>query len=130
MCRTVMMVLSIFVLEGCTLQDFNDPARDYPEYQVRVPVEFDTLASPMSEPEWPSGLPMRRLVVQAQFVVDTMGRVDMSTYRVLYIVPPAAERAVENFLHHLRFIPAVGLNHRKVRQVVQWSFVFEPPMPM
>jgi len=125
-----MMVLSIFVLEGCTLQDFNDPTREYFESEVMAPVELDTLVSP-KEPEWPEGLPMTpAVVVQAQFVVDTMGRVDMSTYRVLYIVPPAAERAVENFLHHLRFIPAVGLNHRKVRQVVQWSFVFEPPMPM
>lgn len=61
--------------------------------------------------------------VLAQFVVDTMGRVEISSFRVLRASHALFEQAVRSALPRLRFLPA-EVGGRKVRQLVQQPFVF------
>ena len=56
--------------------------------------------------------------VLVQFVVDTTGRADMSTFRVLKVSHPEFAQAVREGLPAMRFRPA-ELGGRKVRQVVE-----------
>jgi hypothetical protein len=66
--------------------------------------------------------------VLAQFVVDTLGRVEAQTFKVLrasrdeFIAPVLAS------LPGLRYSPAVA-GGRKVRQMVQKPFTFDPVSP-
>lgn len=61
--------------------------------------------------------------VHAQFVVDTTGRVDISTFRVLRSTHALFEQAVRSSLPNMRFLPA-EVGGRKVKQLVQQPFVF------
>ena len=61
--------------------------------------------------------------VLAQFVVDTTGRVDVSTFRVLRSSHALFEQAVRSSLPRMRFLPA-EVGGRKVKQLVQQPFVF------
>jgi protein TonB len=62
-------------------------------------------------------------VVLAQFVVDTLGRAELSTFRALRSDHPSFTGAVQQTLRALRFLPA-AVGGRKVPQVVQQSFQF------
>lgn len=62
-------------------------------------------------------------VVVAQFVVDTLGRADLSTFQVLSSDHAVFTSAVKQALVGLRFLPA-EVGQRKVSQVVQQAFQF------
>lgn len=61
--------------------------------------------------------------VLAQFVVDTTGRVEVATFRVLRSTHALFEQAVRSSLPNMRFLPA-EVGGRKVKQLVQQPFVF------
>lgn len=61
--------------------------------------------------------------VLAQFVVDTLGRVEPASLTVLETAHPLFADAVRRVLPRLRFLPAEA-HGRKVRQLVQQPFVF------
>lgn len=61
--------------------------------------------------------------VLAQFVVDTNGRADMSTFKVIKSTHQLFTQAVKNVLPNYRFIPA-KIGGRKVKQLVQQPFQF------
>lgn len=61
--------------------------------------------------------------VLAQFVVDTTGVVDLSTFKVLESSHELFSEAVRDAVAHMRFYPAER-SGVKVRQVVQQPFVF------
>jgi len=61
--------------------------------------------------------------VLAQFVVDTTGRVDMSTFKVLKSSHDLFSTAVRQALQRARYYPA-EIGGRKVKQLVQQPFNF------
>jgi len=61
--------------------------------------------------------------VLAQFVVDTTGRAEMSTFKVLKSSHDLFTAAVKNALPQMKFYPA-EVGGRKVKQVVQQPFTF------
>ena len=61
--------------------------------------------------------------VRAQFVVDTLGRVEQGSYRVLEATHDLFTAAVRDALMHARFTPAT-VGGRKVRQLVEQTFTF------
>jgi periplasmic protein TonB len=62
--------------------------------------------------------------VQAQFVVNENGRVEIGTFKVLNSANPAFVQAVRHALPDMRF-HAAKIGDTKVSQVVQQSFVFK-----
>ena len=92
------------------------------EFQVEKPVQ----ALPGgSSPRYPDILRQAGVEgeVLAQFVVDTTGRAEMSSYKVLKATHELFGNAVKNALPGMRFIPA-EVGGRKVRQLVQQPFSF------
>jgi TonB family protein len=69
--------------------------------------------------------------VHATFVVDTSGRVDMASVRVLASDDPAFSESVRDALGAMRFRPALR-GGRAVRQLVEQRFNFRiaPPTPV
>jgi protein TonB len=61
--------------------------------------------------------------VTAQFVVDTLGRADVTTLRILQSDHALFDDAIRSALPRLRFVPAEARGH-KVRQLVQQPFRF------
>lgn len=61
--------------------------------------------------------------VLAQFEVDTLGRVNVASFRVLRSSHALFEQAVRSALPNMRFLPA-EIGGRRVRQLVQQPFVF------
>ena len=64
-----------------------------------------------------------RLLVLATFVVDTTGRADPSSFKVLRATHQLFEKAVRDALPRMRFIPA-EVGGKKVKQLVQQPFSF------
>ncbi len=94
----------------------------YFESQVEKPVA----AAPGSPgPTFPEMLKSTGVegTVLAQFVVDTTGRADITTFRVLKADHALFEQAVKNALPRMRFLPA-EIGGRKVKQLVQQPFSF------
>ena len=94
----------------------------YFEFQVEKPAE----ALPGgTRPAYPAALSAAHVEGQvlAQFVVDTAGRVEPGTFKVLETTNAVFADAVEAALPGMRFSPA-ELHGRAVRQVVQQPFVF------
>jgi len=92
------------------------------EFQVEKPVQ----ALPGgSQPRYPDILRQAGVEgeVLAQFVVDTTGRAEMGSYKVLKTSHELFGNAVKNALSGMRFIPA-EVGGRKVRQLVQQPFTF------
>ena len=77
------------------------------------------------KPRYPSLLQSERVdgEVLAQFVVDTSGRVDMSTFRALDATNELFVDAVTKVLARWRFQPA-EVGGRKVKQLVQMPLTF------
>lgn len=98
------------------------PPRAYFEYQVEKPV---TVAPGPLAPHVPDSLRAASVEgdVLAQFVVDTLGVPDSTTYKVLRSTHDLFMRAVKRALPGLRFTPA-EVEGRRVRQLVQQSFTF------
>lgn len=61
--------------------------------------------------------------VVAEFVVDTLGRVEMGSVRITSATHPLFASAVTASLSRLRFLPAESAGHR-VRQLVRLPFEF------
>jgi protein TonB len=76
-------------------------------------------------PSYPESMLKRRIEgsVIVQYVVDTLGRADTLTFRVISATHADFARAVKNTLPYMRFHPAVMAN-RLVPQLVQQPFAF------
>ena len=77
-------------------------------------------------PRYPQALRESGLMgeVVARFAVDTTGKIDKCTFRVLETSHKQFSRAVETVLDDIRFVPA-QIRGQKVRQVVEHRFTFE-----
>ena len=91
-----------FQLEKPASQAPNSAAPVYPDILRQAGVEGEALVS---------------------FVVDTSGRVDPGTFKVIRATHDLFAMAVKNALPRMRFFPA-ELDERKVRQLVQQPFSF------
>jgi protein TonB len=90
--------------------------------QVEVPVVLDT-RSPM--PRYPQLLRDAGVegVARLQFVIDTLGRVEPRSVKVVETTHPAFALAVQAALPHMRFAPARVGSHA-VRQLVEFPLQF------
>lgn len=94
----------------------------YFEFQVEKPV----MQAPGSAvPRYPEILKSAGVEgeVLAQFVVDTTGRAESESFRVLKATHDLFATAVRSALPNMRFIPA-EVGGKKVKQLVQQPFVF------
>lgn len=127
-----------FALDSATTFDSDSiavPADGYVERQfvVSLPraylefeVEKQVQTAPGSAlPRYPPALKQANVEgsVLAQFVVDTSGRAEMKTFKVLKATDPGFVQAVRDVLPRMRFYPA-EIGGRKVRQMVQQPFDF------
>jgi TonB family protein len=96
--------------------------QSYFEFQVEKTAE---LAPGNSAPRYPDMLRSANVegAVLAQFVVDTTGRVDMSTVKVLKTTHDLFTNSVKLALSDIKFSPAL-VGGRKVKQLVQMTFPF------
>ncbi|HEX6536473.1 MAG TPA: M56 family metallopeptidase [Gemmatimonadaceae bacterium] len=97
----------------------------YFEFQVNEPVR---LREQNPAPRYPSMLESSHVEgeVLAQFVVDTAGRAEMNTFKVLRSTNELFTMSVKDVLPRTRFY-AAEVHGRKVRQLVQMPFVFKVP---
>ncbi len=95
------------------------------EFQVENPV-LPRSGNP--NPRYPSMLESSRVEgeVLAQFVVDTLGKAEMNTFKVLQSTNDLFTSAVKNVLSQWKFYPAEA-GGRKVKQIVQLPFKFNVP---
>ncbi|MEY4856557.1 MAG: hypothetical protein RLZZ97_1387 [Gemmatimonadota bacterium] len=100
------------------------PQGDQPyfDFQVEKPV---VMAPGAQGPQYPDMLRTAGIegTVLAQFVVDTTGRAEMNTFKVLKSDNDLFSNAVKNALQRMRFLPA-EVGGRKVKQLVQQPFQF------
>lgn len=77
-------------------------------------------------PAYPESMLKRRIegVVVVQYVVDTLGHADTTTFRILSATHADFARAVKTTLPRMRFRPAMMAN-RHVPQLVQQPFAFK-----
>jgi protein TonB len=77
-------------------------------------------------PPYPESMLRRRLEgsVMVQYVVDTTGRVDTASFRVLFATHADFAKSVKNTLPLMRFHPAMMAN-KHVAQLVEQPFVFK-----
>ncbi len=98
-------------------------AQDQPyfDYQVEKPA----MAQPGVTPAYPEMLRTAGVegTVLVMFVVDTTGRADMSTFKVLKTDNELFSIAVKNALARMRFLPA-EVGGKKVKQLVQQPYGF------
>ncbi len=96
----------------------------YFEFQVEKPV---VQAPGTAPPRYPETLRSARVEGTAlvQFVVDTAGRVEPGSVKVLKSDHALFSAAVRTALDSMRFVPA-ETSGRKVRQLVQQLFRFSP----
>jgi TonB family protein len=102
-----------------------DPATTtFFEFQVDEPVVLRAIVPP----RYPAALKSAGIggEVSAQYVVDETGRINMRTFKVLKSSDPQFTAAVKEVLPKWRLDPATRQG-RKVRQLVQQSFVFGVP---
>ncbi|MBX6330662.1 MAG: TonB family protein [Gemmatimonadaceae bacterium] len=95
----------------------------YTAEEVDVPARPDT-ANP-AQPRYPESLFLAGVTgrVEAEFVVDTAGQVDMTTFGVLSSTDPEFTASVRRALADAAYIPAQLRGH-PVRQVVYQPFTF------
>lgn len=91
-----------FQVEKPVMQAPNSPTPQYPDILRSAGVEGEALVS---------------------FVVDTTGRADISTFKVIRATHDLFATAVKNALPRMRFIPA-EVGDKKVKQLVQQPFSF------
>jgi protein TonB len=91
-----------FQVEKPVMQAPNSPTPQYPDILRQAGVEGEVLVS---------------------FVVDTTGRADVSSFKVIRSHHDLFAQAVKNALPRMRFIPA-EVGDKKVRQLVQQPFSF------
>jgi TonB family protein len=97
-------------------------SRAYFEFEVQKQVET---ASGSATPRYPAALREANVEggVLTQFVVDTTGRAELGTFKVLKATHEGFIQAVRDVLPKMRFYPA-EIRGRKVRQMVQQPFEF------
>ena len=97
----------------------------YFEFQVEKPA-LQRDGNP--NPKYPSMLETSRVEgeVLAQFVVDTLGKADMSTFKVLQASNDLFASSLKTTLPQWRFFPAEAGGH-KVKQIVQLPLKFVAP---
>lgn len=94
----------------------------YFEFQVEKPAAMAAGSNQMVYPEMLRSAQVEGTVL-ASFVVDTAGKADMSTFKVLKSDHELFTNAVKNALPRIRYLPA-EVGGRKVKQLVQQPFVF------
>ena len=94
----------------------------YFEYQVDKPAA-QVPGNPFSQPPDSSKAPTVDGQVLASFVVDTLGRAELNSLRILKSTSPVFSAAVRARIPQMRFTPAEK-GGVKVRQLVQQPFVF------
>jgi TonB family protein len=96
--------------------------RAYFEFEVEKQVQA---VSGSAHLRYPAALKRANIEggVLAQFVVDTTGRVELRTFKVLRATHEDFVEAVRDVLPRLRFLPA-EIGGRKVKQMVQQPFDF------
>lgn len=77
-------------------------------------------------PQYPASMLLRRIegIVIVQYVVDTLGKADTATFRVISATHNDFARAVKATLPQMRFRPAIMAN-KLVPQLVQQPFAFK-----
>lgn len=97
---------------------------DQPYFEFQVEKQVTTVPGSTS-PRYPEMLKSANIEgeVLATFVVDTTGRADMSTFKVIKSSHDGFTQAVRNALPNMRFYPA-EIGGRKVKQMVQQPFTF------
>ena len=108
-------------VEGAPPAPITDAGQTFFEFQVEKPVaQINQVA-----PTYPSMLQSQGVTGQviAQFVVDTTGRADVSTFKAIESSHDQFTAAVRNALPRMRFQPA-EVGGRKVKQLVQQAFAF------
>lgn len=105
------------------LADMVASLKVYTPDQVDVPARSDSLSRP--QPLYPetllfTGVPGQ---VLAEFVVDTLGHVELDTFGVISSTNPKFTLAVQRALPDWAYAPAM-LNGKRVRQLVQQPFNF------
>jgi periplasmic protein TonB len=100
----------------------NDIGQAYFDFQVDKPV-LQRPGNPHAQ--YPDDMRSRGRIgdVVVQFVVDTTGRVDMTSVEIIKSTDASFSTSVKAVLPEMRFFPAETGGHR-VRQMVQQSFRF------
>ena len=95
----------------------------YTSDQVDVPARSDSISRP--QPQYPEALLFTGVPGQvlAEFVVDTLGHVEIDTFGVISSTNAKFTQAVQRVLPEWAFAPAM-LNGKRVRQLVQQPFNF------
>lgn len=128
--RHASLLIGLLVAAGAARAGAQDsartaaPAADQPYFEFQVEKEA-RLFGTSRPPTYPESLQRTGVTgkVIVQFVVDTVGVPQMSTFRVIESTHPLFAEAVREVLPQYRFRPA-EIGGRKVRQVVQMPFVF------
>ena len=97
-------------------------------------IEVDTVATRLPEsaaPRYPAELLEQRVEGQAivQFVVDTTGRADATSFAVIVSSHPGFTQSVRDALPGMKFTPA-RIGTTKVRQLVELPFTFNIADPV
>jgi len=97
---------------------------DQPYFDFQVEKQAGT-APGSAQPEYPEMLRSANIEgeVLAQFVVDTSGKVDMVTFKVLKSTNDAFTDAVKRAMPRMKFFPA-EIGGRKVKELVQQPYAF------
>ena len=121
LCALALLVLSSPIGAQKVLQ----PEQVFFEFQVEQPA---TLPRNNPEPKFPAALRNTHPEGQVlcQFVVDTSGVADTTSFRILRTDHDLFSNAVREVLPRLQFTAAVFGGH-KVRQLVQMPFAFKAP---
>jgi protein TonB len=100
------------------------PVSDQPYFEFQVEKQVAALPD-NPRPRYPDMLRSANVEgeVLAQFVVDTSGRAEMNTFKVLKSSHDLFTNSVKSALANMRFYPA-EVGGRKVKQLVQMPFVF------
>lgn len=112
-------------------QAFASPATIPADVFMKVEVDSAAVQDPTSiAPAYPPEMQAQRIegYVAVRFVVDTAGRVDLTTVQVMLASRPEFARAVRAALPGMKFTPArVGTT--PVRQLAEQMFRFQLPRP-
>lgn len=105
------------------LADMVASLKVYTPDQVDIPARADSLSRP--QPLYPETLLLTGVMGQvlAEFVVDTLGHVELDTFGVIASTNPKFTQAVQRAIPEWAYAPAM-LGGKRVRQLVQQPFTF------
>ena len=111
------------VVTATELADMVASLKVYTPDQVDIPARADSLSRP--QPLYPETLLFTGVMGQvlAEFVVDTLGHVELDTFGVIASTNPKFTQAVQRALPEWAYAPAM-LGGKRVRQLVQQPFTF------